>query len=793
MGDSLFQRSFAGGELAPVLHARADTAKYASAARTVKNFLVRREGGVSNRPGLRFVAACKTNTLGTKLMRFVSTVASQSVLIEMGQGYFRFFNGKAPITVAGVPAWSNATNYIVGDLVVSGGINYYCTVAHINHVPPDAGFWYPLTGTIYEIPTPYALGSLPQWSQSGNVITLTQPGVAPMELTFFTLTRWTLTALSTSPHSQPPTAPMGTGGNPVPAWDATVTYQVGAIVLSGGVNYTCVLSNLNQVPPNATYWLAVVAGGLKRSYKMTTVEAVTLEESIASAAVDIDGYLNPIKTAPNALSWTAPAGITVDSYNVYCDPYGNGVFGFIGEADSGLTFNDPGLTPDFESTPPLANALFQLANDYPTTSAFFQQRRFFANTNNQPDGVFGSRTGFRSNFGVSTPVQDDDGLTFRLAGNNHHPVRHLVALKTGLVLLTDGGEWTATGGGGAGTPMTPRSLAAEQETYVGCAPDVPPVTVGNEILYTQVRGSILRQLEFKFESQGLAGKDMTVFATHLFETHTIVDCAFQQVPDSIVWCVRNDGVLLGLTYVPDQDVYGWHRHETWNNTTMDKVEAICVVPETAEDGVYVVVARTIGGNTVRYIERMNSRIITTFNTDCFFVDAGLSYHGAAASVFSGLGHLEGQVVAVVGDGAVVYNGDPAGASAASFTVTAGKITLPAGRTAVDCHIGLAIRYPELETLDIDIAASNVRDKKKTVPSVTLLLDNSSRSFFAGPDAASLVQFRPEAWQSQAAQDSGQFEMRVPTSFTKTGRVLIRQVDPLPLTIIGVLPNVETGG
>jgi len=793
MGQTLFQRSLAAGEIAPSLHSRADTVKYVTGAKTVKNFIVRREGGVSNRPGFEFIEACATNDKGTRLARFVSSTVNQSVLIEMGSGYFRFYRNGAAVTVSGLSAWSNAVNYIVGDLVVSGGVNYYCVQANINEAPPNASYWHALPGNVYEIPTPYSLANSPAWNQSGNVVTLTNPNVGPYELKYFSLTRWTLTPVNTSPISQPPTTPLGTGGNPIPAWNATVTYTVGAIVSNGGTNYQCIQSNLNQVPPNAAFWLALGATALDRKYVVTTVLADTLEESAISGVITISGFLPPVAAAPNALSWTAPAGLTVDSYNVYEDPYGNGVYGFLGSADS-TSFNDPGLTPDFDATPPTARPLFQNANDYPTCSAYYQQRRFFANTNNEPDGVFGSKIGFNSNFGISEPLQDDDAVTFRLAGNNHHPVRHLVALKPGLVLMTDGGEWTAHGGGGAGTPMTPNSLAADQDTYVGVSADVRPVVVGGSVIYVQTRGSIVRELSFVQSVDGLyqlGGKDMTVFATHLFEGKSIVAADFQQVPDSIVWCVRDDGVLLGLTYIPDQDVWGWHRHETWTNAAMGTIEDVCVVPEVEEDGVYVIVARSINGSTVRYIERLASRVIKTFNADAFYVDAGLSYHGVPAGTFSGLDHLEGQVVAVVADGLVVYDGNPAGSSAASFTVTGGKITLPS--LAIDVHIGLAIRYPDLETLAIDIQGTNVRDKQKTVKSVSLLLDESSRSFWAGPDEDSLTQFKPEAWQSSQNQDTGLFELRIATTWGPNGNILIRQTDPLPINIIGILPNAEVGG
>src|SRR6185436_1226377 len=184
---------------------------------------------------------------------------------------------------------------------------------------------------------------------------------------------------------------------------------------------------------------------------------------------------------------------------------------------------------------------------------------------------------------------------------------------------------------------------------------------------------------------------------------------------------------------------------------------------------------------------------SAFNQDCFFLDAGLSYHGSAASVFSGLDHLEGQVVGVLADGKVIYNGDPAGANAAAFTVTAGKITLPAGVLAFDVHIGLAIRYSELETLAVDVQGSNVRDKRKAVHGVRVLVDSSSATFSAGADANTLKAYATQKWDSADALVTGAFEVLIGASWNDDGRVLIRQSDPLPLTIIGVLPNVEVGG
>jgi hypothetical protein len=729
--ETIIQRSFAAGELAPVLHARADQAKYVTGLRTCRNFFVRREGGVSNRPGTRFVGAAKTDNPGTRLLRYVGATAGESFLLEMGQGYIRFYRNGARVEVTGVPAYNGATAYVPGDLVASGGVTYYCHAATTGNAPPDVSFWHALEDAIYEIPTPYALGALPAANQSGNVITFTAHGQRPRELVYESATRWVLREISTAPAIGVP-------------------------------------SNLAGSP---------AAGTRTFRYIVTAAAEETYEESNASGILTVGSAAEPTPDAPIELTWDPVAGAA--EYYVYADPYGNGTFGYIGTATGAETFNDTGQIPDFSSTPPIARSLFTSSSNYPAVSAVYQQRRFFANTINEPDAIWGSRIGFRSNFGISSPLQDDDAITFRLAGNNHHPVRSLVALKAGLVVLTDGGEWTVTGGGGPRSPLTPSSIDALQETYAGVA-DVPPVVVGNAVLYVQARGTILRDLQFSQEVEGLNGRDLTVFATHLFEQRrTIRRIDYQQTPHSIIWCVRSDGTLLGLTYIPEQEIWGWHRHDT-----RGAFEDLCVVPETDEDALYVLVSRARGSDTKRYVERLASRDIRDgfSHADSFFVDSGLSYSSATpADEFAGLEHLAGRTVVALGDGVVYQNLVVSGA---------GTVTLPAEHRNV--HIGMPIEA-DLETLAIDVEGASVRDKKKRVPAVTLLLDRSSLSFQGGPDAARLKRFTPQSWQGQGLLETGAAELTLTTTYNDTGRVLIRQVDPLPLTILGVIPHVGLGG
>ena len=192
--------SFNAGELSPDFEGRVTNEKYGSGGSTLQNFIPRVQGPARRRPGTRYVQPVKASANRTWLRKFVFS-QSQAYQIEFGPSYCRFYTSHGQVQVSGVAAWSNAVNYVIGDLVVSGGVNYYCIAAHINHVPPNATYWYALTGTIYEIPTPYTSGMLTnsdntcglQIEQSGDVLYIACGSYFPMTLTRNGPTNWVLT------------------------------------------------------------------------------------------------------------------------------------------------------------------------------------------------------------------------------------------------------------------------------------------------------------------------------------------------------------------------------------------------------------------------------------------------------------------------------------------------------------------------------------------------------------------------------------------------------------------------
>jgi len=737
--ETVLQRAFTGGELSPALAARADQTKYLTGLGLCRNCIVRSEGGVDNRPGTIYIAETKDSTKVSKLVSFVFDAADQNYILEFGDFYVRFFWHAAPVVVTTAPAWSGATAYVAGDLVDVGAVFYVCILAHTNFTPPNTTYWHALTNGIFELPTPYPAADVlrVQAVQSIDVLTLTHPNHAPVELQRLGHTTWRIVGITTQPDHTPP------------------------------------IANLTGV--------AGVTGSRTIRYIITAAKEESFEESVASGIISIPLAGQPTLDAPHVLGWDAVAN-TVEYY-VHSDPWGNGVFGFIGTT-TGNGFNDVGFTPDMAVTPPLPRNLFAVATEYPAVAAYYQQRLIFAHSLKERELVWTSRVGSFHNFSISTPLQDDDAVTFVIAGNQLNPVAWLVELER-LIVLTDAGEWVI-GGDEAGV-LRPTAINAHQRGYVGADPAVKPVTIGNSLLYVQSRGTILRDLRFDINQGGIAGRDLTLFANHLFKGFTITDMAYAHLPHSLVWATRSDGRLLGLTYLRDHDIAAWHQHDTEASGIFERV---AVLPAATEDEVYVIVRRTIDGSSVRYIERLAAREITDVK-DGIFMDSALTYTGASVQVITGLEHLEGEVLAVLVDGEVVYDGDPDVPQGDDFRVVNGEIKLPIPGILI--HAGLPIRFAEIETLNLDVEGTNVRDKLKRVQSVSVLIEDSTTRFLAGPNADDLIAASPARWDDQGVTATAQIEVVMTSEFGLGGRVRLRNTAPLPWSVLGVLPHLEFGG
>lgn len=313
---------------------------------------------------------------------------------------------------------------------------------------------------------------------------------------------------------------------------------------------------------------------------------------------------------------------------------------------------------------------------FPGVSAYFQERRVYANTLNDPDTYFMSQPGAFTNMDAGIPVGDDDAIEGTPWAQQVNGIQFLVPMPGGLVVLTGKGAWQVNGGQQAA--ITPSDQDASPQAYNGCNAIVPPITINYDILYVQSKGSIVRDLSFNFFVNIYTGTDLTVLSNQLFTGHQILQWAWAEEPYKLVWAIREDGVLLSLTYLKEQDVYAWARHDT--NGLFVSVASITEPPV---DAVYLIVKRFVRGQWVYYAERMDNRIWQNVE-DCWCVDAGLSLPMSepsatlTAASATGAANL-GQYIVTIGgqnySNPVAVITDPTGSGASvSFTVVGGVIT-----------------------------------------------------------------------------------------------------------------------
>jgi hypothetical protein len=594
-------------------------------------------------------------------------------------------------------------------------------------------------GIPYEISTPYTTAEVADIvvTQEADVMYITHVNRPPRKLSRLADDNWSLTVVAFTPSIAAPSAPT-----------ATVTGDT-----SGETGYV------------ATDY----------RYRVAAVSEATGEESLPSAQSNIVTNDLTIAGGRNTVSWSAVAG--AERYFVY--KLDNGVYGYIG-GTVGTSFVDENITADLSDTPQTGYNPFSGAGNYPRCSTFVDQRLAFASSLNNPQACWLSQSANYENFGFSRPRKASDGFEFRIRARQVNEIRSLLQTR-GLMILTSGGEWIVTGG--QEEYLTPDTIVVKSQGYRG-ASKVQPIVVGNTVLFAQERGGVIRDFSYEFAEDSFVGKDLTIMARHLFEERTIVAWAYAQSPYSIVWVVLDNGMLVSLTYIKEHDVWAWTRHETDGT-----FEDVTVVAEGQDDVPYFVVRRTVDGVQRRYIERLSGRSFETIE-QAFFVDSGLTYSGAAATEISGLDHLEGKEVVALADGNVVRG----------LTVTSGSVTLPNAATLA--HIGLPYEAV-MKTLDLDLGTvpglGSVQGRQKTVAEVTFRVERT-RGIWLGTDentraSGKMIEYKQrstEAWNEAIQLYTGDLRITPMPDWTNGGNVVITQFDPLPMTILAVMPDVSIG-
>jgi hypothetical protein len=428
---------------------------------------------------------------------------------------------------------------------------------------------------------------------------------------------------------------------------------------------------------------------------------------------------------------------------------------------------------------------FSDTTGHPSCVSFFEQRLVFAATLSQPQTVFFSKSGDYENMdaNIGGTVADDDAIIYTIASNQVNAIRFMAASRT-LIIGTAGGEFTVTGGGD-NNAITPTNIMIKKQSNHGAA-NIDAVAVANATLFVQRAKRKIRELAYNFDVDGYTAPDLTILAEHVTEGG-IIEMAYQEEPLAIIWCVRNDGELVALTYQREQQVVAWHRHVFAGAFGSGNAvcESVAVIPtEDSEYELYMIIKRTINGATKRYVEFLNTfDFDESDNTSFNFLDSQLSYSGSSATTISGLDHLEGQEVSILADGATHPN----------KTVSSGSITLDRAATKVKVGLGYTSL---LKTMRIDAGAQNGTSQAKTkrIYEVTARLYESV-GVEIGPDLNNMerVPFRTSSdpMDQGIPPFTGDKEVEFRGDYDTDGFMIVRQTQPLPLTILSLYPRLVT--
>ena len=786
----VLQNSFAAGEIAPSLMGRTDIKNYTAGAQRIKNFFVLPQGAMRTRSGFKYIGTALDSNSPVRLIpfRFSST---QTFVLEFG--------------------------------------NY--TMRILTH-----GAYLLKSGTLdpYQITTPYAGNDLfdLDYSQNADIITLTSQKYAPRELRRYGNNDWRIVSVSTAPTLKPPSTitVVGVFGNHLNSSESedkyklNVTYKVTSVDANGVESMASASASgtgnyyINGCSIRVS-WSSVSGADHYRVYRSVAgvfgyigqTDELSLDDvgdnpktsdtppkystpfsgsegggkvtaiSILNGGAgyykgtkeETDPDTGETKTVYDTDPWSTTAKITdstgsgaIITFNIE-----NGVIVSASVTASGSNYTAPQISVNSDLG---TGALFSVSisentvANYPSACTQYDQRRVFAGSSQNPLKVWMTNAGEQDLMIYHLPVMDDDRITFTAVASDADRIKHAVALNS-LLLFTGSSELRVfTQNSDA---LTPSSIAVRAQSYIG-ANDVQPVTVNNQVVYAAARGGHIHGLGYDYNSAGYLSSDLSVMSVHLFDNLEVKDITLSKAPVQIVWCASSNGKLLGMTFLPEQNIIAWHQHDLGGD-----VESVCSVSEELEDHLYVVVNR----DGQRCIERMAELNVPNNAVNYRYLDSFLNgtFTSPQTSV-SGLSHLAGKTVALWVDGVQQEN---------KVVSDTGAVTLDtAGRNIT---VGLPIEY---EFISVPLTAGANGDTQGYVKNVGELY---LRVSYNGNIKANNYPCdhlwdcdNSDIYMQPYDQETHLVKLSLNGDWSYQGQIQVKHTDAQPLEISAITANVD---
>lgn len=757
--------NFNAGEISPLMGARVDSEKYGFACRKLENFIPRIYGGAFRRPGMEYLGTVGDAATKVRLIPFNYSATTRFV-IEIGQEYMRF--------------WSNGIRVVdVSDNLVFVNTPYQ-------------------EAELFEL----------QWVQLNDVAYFTHPNHPPYKLVRVADDNWTF-------------IPVEWAWPPVKA-ENTENVTLAFSGTSGSVTVTCSSSGsifaddryegsymqVSHMRESSSVELALSATATSSEIRIlgnydvvtygVTVGELELQrenegiwETLRSWKLNKNrniAYSGTQQTDGNfrlKFSYTSDAASTPKAVIEAASSRVSGII-YITEVTSTTTATAGVISPiyDTAATKNWSLAAFNPYDGYPRAIAFHEQRLIFGGTISDPSTIWGSVIGDFENFQRTS--FDDASFAFTLAAQEGSAIQSIVSHRD-LMVFTQSEEWRAFTSNEE--VITPTNITFRRQSRYGSA-YLQAFVANQSILFLQRGGRKIREFAYSQIEETSNAADLTLLAEHV-TNGGIVQMAFQQQPDPILWAVTGNGVLLSMTFERDQNVVGWSRH-----TTSGYVESLAVIygDEGEADEVWLIVRRTIDGSSVRYVERLDPEVWVklddpaTYSDRLIFSDSAIYISQSSSTAVSGLDHLEGEDVAVLADGEVVED----------MTVASGAITLPTAATKIVVGLPYTSILQPTKT-EIQMPDGSAQGRKALTRRLWFNFWKSLGVEYADEvdsdtwDAAIDVTYDGEDATVEGGLFTGEIPALVTGSFRNNVDVAIRQTKPLPANILAVVAKFDVHG
>ncbi len=416
---------------------------------------------------------------------------------------------------------------------------------------------------------------------------------------------------------------------------------------------------------------------------------------------------------------------------------------------------------------------FSVYRGFPVAVAFHESRLFLGGTDYSKKRVWGSVTFSYEDFEETS--DDNSALNYDIVTSKNNIIRWLDSGKT--LGIGSSGSIRNLSTGSAATGITPDNFQFREETSIG-ANGVSPVSIDDAVYYISANGKTLREFVYNFQSDSLKSYNMNIISDDIVDSE-IVQIAVQHYPYDVIWVVTSAGTLLSFTRNREQEIAAWCVHPFDG-----QVESVCVIPNGVEDQILLSVKRTINSSVVRHLEYVMPQVFGNSVEDAFYVRDGITYDGVATTTITELGHLEGETVSILKDGA----------NHPSKVVSGGSITLD--RVGNKVHVGKGY-LGKVKTLNLEGGSMNgtSQGKMKRIRSAVVRLYKSvGFSIYTENNTnANTPSFRSgELSQGEPIPlFTGDKKVKLPDSIDRNASIVVESDAPLPLHILGIFPLMST--